>query len=69
MLSPIEVTEDGIVIFFNEEHLEKEEYLNEVKDDGYWNEISFKDEHSKKELLPIEVTNDGIVILFKELHF
>ena len=60
MLFPIDVIEDGSVIFESEEHNEKELSPIETTLDGI--DISFSDSHPSNTLSLITVIDEGIVI-------
>ena len=65
--SPIEVTEEGIVICVNDEQPEKAKSPIEVTEEGIV--ICVNDEHPLKAPSPIEVTEEGIVIFVNDEHF
>ena len=60
--SPIEVTEEGIVICVNDEQPSKAPFPIEVTEEGISNVICVNDEHPEKALFSIEATEEGIVI-------
>ena len=60
--SPIDVTDDGIVICVSELHSEKASSPIDVTDDGIV--ICVSELHSEKAKFPIDVTDDGIVTTF-----
>ena len=64
----IEVTEEGIDICVNDEHLQKAPCPIEIREEGVWNVICVNDEHSKKAQSPIEVKEEGIVICVNDEH-
>ena len=59
---PIEITEEGIKICVNDEHLLNAEFPMEVTEEGISNVICFNDEHPSNAEFPIEVTEEGIEI-------
>ena len=65
-LTPIEVTEEGIFIFINDEQPKKASRLIDVTDEGCSNDTFSSDEQDKKTPSDIVVIEEGIVICFKE---